>query len=161
MKTINICEKANTIFMPIIDKLGFVLVEINYKKEFNGMVLSVCLDKEGGINIKDCEAFSRLADKILDDFDLTNGQPYTFNVSSYGLDRHLKTDYDFKKFLNKEIILKFYKPFLNTKELKAKLKDFSRDTLTVEVELENIVIEKTEICNIKPYINFKGENNDK
>jgi len=70
---------------------------LEYKKDFTGNVLALTIDSENGININDCERVSKALDIPLDDNDITDGKPYNFNVSSYGLDRQFKTEYDFNK----------------------------------------------------------------
>lgn len=154
MKDKSVTTLATEIFEPIAKDLGYVLVDVEYKKDFNGMVLAVTLDKENGITLDDCEAFSRAVDKPLDEQDITNGKSYNLTVSSYGLDRSLKTDYDFNKFKGKEIVIRFYAPFEGKKEITSTLLDFSSDSITVEFEGNSLVIEFSKISNIKPFIKF-------
>lgn len=154
MKEKNITTLATEIFEPVAKELNYVLVDVEYKKDFNGMILAVTLDKEGGITLDDCEAFSRAVDEPLDVADITNGKPYNLTVSSYGLDRSLKTDYDFNKFLNKEIVIKFYAPFENKKELTATLVNFNKEEIVVNYNNEEKTINFSKISNIKPFIKF-------
>jgi len=154
MKEKNITTLATEIFEPVAKELNYVLVDVEYKKDFNGMILAVTLDKEGGITLDDCEAFSRAVDEPLDVADITNGKPYNLTVSSYGLDRSLKTDYDFNKFLNKEIVIKFYAHFENKKELTATLVNFSKEEIVVNYNNEEKTINFSKISNIKPFIKF-------
>ena len=86
----NIQQLATDIIKPIAEDLGYYLVEVSYKKEAYGMALNVCIDKDGGVDINDCERLSKALDLPLDDADITNGASYNLNVSSYGLDRALK-----------------------------------------------------------------------
>ena len=154
MKSENTQSVATKIIQPICDELGYVLVEVTYKKELTGMVLSIVIDKPEGVNINDCERLSRALDQPLDDFNISNDQPYNLNVSSYGLDRSLKNDYDFNKFRNKFIIIKFYQPFEGTKEIKCLLISHSDSSITISYDNKETEIELKKIANIKPYIEF-------
>ena len=90
-----VVDKALKIIKPVVEELGYVFVDLEYKKEHSGYVLALTIDKPEGVNINDCERVSRALDAPLDEYDVTNGASYSFNVSSYGLDRQFKTDYDF------------------------------------------------------------------
>lgn len=155
LKAKNTQERAEEIIRPIAESLGYYLVEVQYKKEFNGMVLAVCIDKPGGVDINDCEKLSRALDEPLDIADVTNGASYNLNVSSYGLDRNLKTDYDFNKFLNEKIVIKFYKPIIaNKKEIVATLISFGNDCLEIELNGKKEKINRKDMANVVPYIEF-------
>ena len=154
MKDKSVTSLATEIFEPIAKNLGYVLVDVEYKKDFTGMILAVTLDKENGITLDDCEAFSRAVDEPLDIADITNGKSYNLTVSSYGLDRSLKNDYDFNKFLNKEIVIRFYSPFENKKEITATLLNFNKNEIIVSFNNEELNLNFNKISNIKPFIKF-------
>ena len=109
---------------PIIEKLNYILVDVEYKKLNNQNTIIIYIDKLGGITLDDCELVSKKLDAILDDLNPTNDVPYNLNISSPGLDRPLKLDWDFTKNLNKEVEVKFYVPFNGKKVITGILKDF-------------------------------------
>ena len=139
----------------IVSEMDYVLVDVEYKKQHSGMVLEIIIDKEGGVNINDCEAVSRALDKPLDDIDPTNGAPYSLNVSSMGLDRPIVTDYQFGKYCEKEIEVKFYetqKPY-NKKNLVGVLKAWDDESITLSIEDNtNINLPRKIIAQIVPVI---------
>ena len=145
---------AEALFRPIVENMGYVLVEVEYKKEYTGMILSVVIDQDGGVNLSDCEKVSRALDSVLDEHDITNGDSYSFNVSSYGLDRQFKTDYDFNKHIGKKVTIKFYSPYMDTKSMEAVLVAHSDKSITVTDGNENIEIEKSKIASICAVIEF-------
>ena len=112
------------------------------------------IDKPEGVNINDCEAVSRALDIPLDENDITNGAPYNFNVSSYGLDRNFKTDYDFNKHLNKQVDIKFYAPFNGMKSMSAMLTNFDNNSIEVELESNAIKIDRKVIAQICAHLDF-------
>ena len=148
-------ERAIELIQPISKELGYVLVDVVYRKERDGvMSLNVCIDKDGGVDINDCERLSKALDEPLDVYDITNGASYVLNVSSYGLDRALKTDYDFNKHLNQELIIKFYKPWNGVKEIRAILNSFDKDFISVTYNKEAYNINKKDTALIQKYIQF-------
>lgn len=149
-----IVDRATPIIKPIVEELGYVFVDLEYKKDVSGYVLALTIDKEQGVNIDDCERVSRALDEPLDVLDVTDGKSYNFNVSSYGLDRQFKTDYDFNKHLNKLVDIKFYAPFKGMKNLTAKLIGFDNSKIIVEYNNENIDIERKIIARICANIVF-------
>lgn len=150
----SIREMAYEIIEPITKELGYTLIEVDYRKAHNGMELAVTIDKENGVTLNDCERLSRALDNPLDEKDITNGASYNLTVSSYGLNRSLKTDYDFNKFLQKEITIKFYEPFLGQKEIVCVLKEYKKSSIVVKYENEEHEINLKDTANIKPFIKF-------
>lgn len=149
-----VVDKALKIIKPVVEELGYVFVDLEYKKEHSGYVLALTIDKPEGVNINDCERVSRALDAPLDEYDVTNGASYSFNVSSYGLDRQFKTDYDLNKHIGKDVDIKFYAPFMNNKNITANLVGFDSDNITVEFNKENVVIERKLIASISAHIEF-------
>lgn len=149
-----IVDKGIRIIKPVVEELGYVFVDLEYRKDHSGNVLELTIDKEGGININDCEKVSRALDVPLDENDITDGRPYNFNVSSYGLDRNFKTDYDYNKHIGKLIEIKFYAPYEGKKLITASLSAFDSETLTVSVDGKEMKILRKLIANVCAHIEF-------
>jgi len=149
-----IIDKAIKIIKPVVEELGYIFVDLEYKKDFTGNVLALTIDSENGININDCERVSKALDIPLDENDITDGKPYNFNVSSYGLDRQFKTEYDFNKHLNKLIDIKFYAPYNGKKLIVGTLLAFDEKSVTVIEEDKEYVIEKKLIASMCAHIEF-------
>ncbi len=139
----------------IVTDLGFVLVDVEYRKQNTGMVLEVIIDKDGGVNINDCELVSHALDTPLDDIDPTNGASYNLNVSSMGLDHPITTAYQFDKYLGKEVEVKFYqaqKEF-GGKNLEGVLQSWNEQS--IEIISEKLYkIDRKNIAQIVPVIKF-------
>ena len=67
---------------PIVENLGYELVEVRYAKGFSGMELTLFIHSKNGISLDDCERVSRAVDEPLEELNPTNDMPYTLNVSS-------------------------------------------------------------------------------
>ena len=88
--------KTEQLILPILERMQFELVDVEYVKEGSTYYLRAYIDKEGGITINDCEAVAREMNELLDREDFIPDS-YTFEVSSPGLGRPLKKEKDFKK----------------------------------------------------------------
>ena len=62
-------QKTEAILQPILDEHHFELVDVEYVKEGGNWYLRAYIDKEGGINVDDCEIVSRALGDILDEKD--------------------------------------------------------------------------------------------
>lgn len=153
-------KKVVSIVMPmatkIVSDLGYTLVDVEYRKQFDGMVLEFFIDSPTGININDCEKVSKALDEPLDQLNPTNDVPYSLNVSSLGLDRPLTTEYEFNKYKGKEVELKFYQPLqpFNKKQLSAVLDSWNDSEVIVTIDNQNITISRKSIAQIVPVIKF-------
>lgn len=76
--------------LPFVESAGCSLWDVEYVKEAGEWFLRIYIDKEGGVSIEDCEAVSRPLSDKLDEADPIEGS-YTFEVSSAGADRVLKS----------------------------------------------------------------------
>ena len=149
-------DKVDKLRRPIIEGLGYELVEITYKKEYGTPTLTCFIDtdKEGGIGLDDCEAVSRAIDPVLDENDPTDGEAYNLNVSSPGLDRPLTLERDFVKNKGKEVEASFYAPYQGKKKLQGILLDWSETQVVLQSGKDIHTIEKKAIAVLKPVIKF-------
>ena len=130
------------------------LVEVEYVKKQDGMHLIVYIEKENGITVDDCVEVSRLIDEPLEDLNPTNDEPYYLDISSYGLDKPLKYDWQFKKYENKKVNVKLYAKIDGRKEFVATLKQKTEDSVVLSDEETNFKINLKDIAYITPYIEF-------
>ena len=149
-----IAEQVLKIVEPIAAEAGIVVVEVEYKKTQHGMLLTVFCDKAGGISLAELEALHRALDEPLDKLDPTDEQPYTLNCSSPGLDRPIKTEWDFIKNKDKQIEVSFYAAQNGKKKIEATLKGWGEEWVELESNGEVISIKLAEIANMKPVIKF-------
>ena len=138
---------------PIVEAHGCELWDVEYVREGSDCFLRLYLDKEGGVNIDDCEAVSRAVDPILDEKDPIPGS-YHFEVCSAGLERVLKRPSDFQRFLGSPITVKLYRPRNGLKEIPCVLKAYDQGKLTVEAGKETITFEKSEVAQVRLRVEF-------
>lgn len=147
-------QKTEEILLPIVEGYGFELVDVEYVKEGGTWYLRTYIDKEGGISIDDCEKVSRRLSDILDEKDYID-DTYIMEVSSPGLGRPLKKEKDFKRSLGKEVDIRTYRMIDKQKEFTGILKDYDKDTVTIELENETLkTFEKGDIALIRLAFDF-------
>ena len=64
-----ITQTVAALAKPIVEARGCSLWDVEYVREGADYILRVAIDKEGGVDIDDCEAISRALDPILDEHD--------------------------------------------------------------------------------------------
>ncbi len=138
---------------PIVEEHGCELWDVEYVREGSEYFLRLYLDKEGGVDINDCEAVSRAVDPILDEKDPIPGS-YHFEVCSAGLERALKRPGDFQRFMGSPITVKLYRPRNGLKEIPCVLKGYDDGKITVEAGKETITFEKSEVALVRLRVEF-------
>ena len=135
-------------------KGDITLVDVEYTKKADGMHLTIYIDKENGVTVEDCVEVSHLVDQPLEDLNPTNDEPYFLDISSYGLDKPLKFEWQFKKYIDKKINVKLYSKVNGKKDYVATLKAKTEDSVIVNLDNENITFKLSEVAYITPYIEF-------
>ena len=100
--------RTEELITPILDRMNFELVDVEYVKEGGTWYLRAYIDKEGGITVNDCEAVAREMNEILDREDFVEDS-YVFEVSSPGLGRPLKKEKDYIRSMGKEVEIRTYR----------------------------------------------------
>ena len=126
-------QKTEELLLPIVEKHGFELVDVEYVKEGGTWYLRAYIDKPGGIAVDDCEVVSRAFSDILDEKDYIE-DTYIFEVSSPGLGRPLKKEKDFVRSMGEEVEVRTYRAIDRQKEFIGILKGYDKDTVTIEME---------------------------
>ncbi len=119
----------------IAEKQGVYVVDVSYKKEGDTYSLCYYIDKEGGVGIDECEAFSKAVEELLDADDFIENE-YTLEVSSPGADRKLVKDREFAYYIGREVDVKLYKAENGVKEFTGILKDYKDKTAFIELDGE-------------------------
>ena len=145
----NIEEKVENSISKIIENLGYKLYDVQYAKEGKDYFLRIFIEKENGeITLDDCENVNNAITDILDKDDYIKEQ-YFLEVSSTGVEnKHLKEN------IGEYITIKLFKPINNFKEYVGKLKSFDDQIITIEVENEELNIERKNISLIKKYYDW-------
>lgn len=147
-------KKTEKLIEPILTENNFELYDVEYVKEGSNWYLRAYIDKEGGINVNDCELVSRQLSDLLDKEDFIP-EPYILEVSSPGLGRQLKKDKHFDKSIGQEVEVKLYKPINKQKEWVGILKGYSADALIIQIDEQNkMEILRKDIAMVKLTFDF-------
>ena len=148
-----ITDLVASLAQPVVEAHGCQLWDVEYVREGSDYFLRIYLDKEGGVDINDCEKISRAMDPILDERDPIEGS-YHFEVCSAGLERTLKRPSDFERFMGSNITVKLYRPRNGLKEIPCVLEGYDNGRVTVTAGKETITFEKSEVALVRLRVEF-------
>lgn len=143
---------------PILEETELELVDVEYVRE-KDWYLRIFIDKEGGVEIDDCQLVSEKLTEILDEKDPIKDK-YFLEVSSPGIDRPLKKEQDFINAYGSKVDIMFYAPWEGMKELVGILVAHDEENIEVQKLIKGklfknpVKIERRLIANIRPHIDF-------
>jgi ribosome maturation factor RimP len=138
---------------PIAEKLGLTLWDIRFTKEGSMWILSIIIDKEGGVSIDDCEAMSRPLDAKLDEVDPIE-QSYCLEVSSAGMERELTRDWHFEALKGKEVVVKLIRPYNGEREFRGVLEGLVEESVVIRTEQGALSFLLADIAHVRLYVDF-------
>ena len=127
--------KVEELIEPIVKSLGYKLYDVIYEKEARDYYLRIFIDNEKGISLEDCEKVNNAITELLDEKDYIKDQ-YFLEVSSPGIERVLRKDWQIQENIGKEVEVKLFKPFNGQKTVTGLLKGFNEENINIDdVEL--------------------------
>ena len=138
---------------PVVEAQGCTVWDVEYVREGADWFLRVYIDKEGGVDIADCEAISRALDPILDEKDLIPTS-YTFEVCSAGLERVLKRPSDFARYLGQSVCVRTFAPVDGAKEHVGKLLSWQDGNLSIEQAGAVRSFTKSQVAQVRLHVDF-------
>lgn len=149
-----VTEIVRELAQPVAEENGCELWDVEYVREAGQWYLRLYLDKEGGVNILDCEAVSRKVSDLLDEADPIESS-YVFEVSSAGAERPLKRPGDFERFMGSAVLVKTYKPRDGRKEFAGTLAGYEDGAVLLDMGTgEPLRFEKSEIALVRLRVEF-------
>lgn len=141
----NLKARVKEIAKPVVENLGYELVDVEYKNPGGSWRLTIYVFKPDGILMDDCELISRTLDPMLDEDESVVGRYDFLQVSSPGLDRPLKTKADYIRNINKKIDISLFVAVDNNKKFTGELISADDDKIIVslngkenEIDMKNI-----------------------
>lgn len=140
---------------PVAKENGCALWDVEYVREAGQWYLRLYLDKEGGVDILDCEAISRKVSDLLDEADPIEGS-YTLEVGSAGAERALKRPADFARFMGSPVLVKLYRNLDGRKEFAGTLAayDEASGDVTVTVGKADMTFPKKDVALVRLRVEF-------
>ena len=150
-----VTELVAELAAPAVAEQGCTLWDVEYVKEAGTWYLRILIDKEGGVDILDCEAISRKVSDLLDEADPIEGS-YTLEVGSAGAERALKRPGDFARFLGSPVLVKLYRALDGRKEFAGTLSayDEASGDVTVTVGKADMTFPKKDVALVRLRVEF-------
>lgn len=149
-------DKVENAILQNITDLGLELEYTEYVKEGENNIYRIVVDKpQGNVAVDDCEALSRNVEDIVDKYvNVKDG--YVLEVSSAGLERQLKNVRLYSKYIGYEIKVKLFSKVNNEKEYQGKLVKVNDDSIVIEVQNEEILIDLKNIAHANTVYDFES-----
>ena len=98
-------KAADELLRPVVEGMGYELVEVRVLNEQGRWVLRLMADREGGITLDEC---ARLSREVAPHLDVADVIPYRYNleVSSPGIRRPLVRREDFVRFAGERLMVR-------------------------------------------------------
>lgn len=125
----------NAVAERVTGSRGFELVDVEAKRDRDEFVVRLYVDKEGGVSLDDLQTVSEEVSAILDAEDPIEA-PYTLEVSSPGLDRPLKREDDYRRFVGRLARLSSYEPVEGRRHWTGRLLGLEDGVVAVRLEAE-------------------------
>lgn len=154
-------QEVEKIILPVVEELGYKLYDVEFVKESSEYFLRIYIEKDGHtIDLDDCEKVSNAVGDKLDEVDPITSA-YNLEVSSCGLERHLREPKHFEWAIDKEISVKLYKSLNGSKQYDGLLEEFKTKALILKLESnEKIEINLEDISSAKILYNWEDLKNE-
>lgn len=126
-----ILAKVTSLARRAVEGLGFELVHVDLEKQRGAWFLRFYIDKPGGVTLDDCAQASRQLGTELDVENVLPGR-YTLEISSPGLDRPLRTDADFHRFVGRKVFIHTREPLQQQRNFVGLLKSLEAGVVTLQ-----------------------------
>jgi len=133
----SVTERVTALVEPVIEEMGFELVDVEFLTDRGRRVLRIYVDTEGGITLDQCVDVSREVGTLIDLEDVVPEQ-YVLEVSSPGLDRPLKKEKDFLGAVGRKVKVKMKNPVENRRNFTGILKSFDNGFMTLQVDNQKV-----------------------
>jgi ribosome maturation factor RimP len=130
-------EQVTSVATRVTAGRGFELVDVELKRAGGGQFVRLFVDKVGGIGLDELQSVSEEISAILDAEDPIAG-PYTLEVSSPGLDRPLKSEADYRRFVGRLARLSSYEPVEGRRHWTGRIVSCEEGVVTLGLEAEDV-----------------------
>ena len=129
----SVIETVEPLLSPVVSEQGCELYDIEYVKEGGDRILRLYIDKDGGVDLNDCERVSRAVEDVLDEKDPIPAA-YVLEVSSPGIERKLKKDSHYARYTGEKVLVRLFSPIDGRKSFKGILQGLRDGAVTVTEE---------------------------
>lgn len=134
MNNRDLAEQVRCITAPIVESLGFELIETEYTNEHGRWIMRLYIESnDHPVNLGDCERVSKTVSSLLDVEDIIPGK-YSLEVSSPGSERPVRRTKDFQKFIGLSVKVKTLNKINERRNFTGTIKNVENGKVTVEEE---------------------------
>ena len=151
----NIEQRVYELIEKKIQELGYELYDVEYLKEGKEYHLCIYIEKNGIMEIADCEKVNNAIEPILDDVDLIKEQ-YFLEVSSSGLEKKLRKLEHYEKQIGNKIEVKLFNKIDNKKVIEGILSKVENDCIELQEDEKEIKIAFDQIASGKTIYEWNG-----
>jgi ribosome maturation factor RimP len=130
-------ERVRSVATRVTADRGFELVDVELKQAKSEKLVRIFVDRPGGIGLDDLQSVSVEVSAILDAEDPIEGH-YTLEVSSPGLDRPLRGEADYRRFVGKLAKLSSDEPVDGRRHWMGRIVGCDDGIVTLELEKEKL-----------------------
>lgn len=145
-----IVEKIRAEVEPTVESFGFELVQLKLGGRAGGSrVLTVALDKPGGVTAGDCQYMAKRLSVLLDLMDPIQTR-YTLIVTSPGTNRPLTRDTDFERFAGQSVVLRWAAAGEKARTVRGVLEgvEDAQAVISADGEVTRVPLAEVEAANI-------------
>ena len=153
---------------PIVEPLGVKLIDVEIKTHGGESILRVVVDDEEGVGLALCEKISRQVAPVLELEEENLLHKFELEVSSPGLRRRLRRDFEYDYFSSRQVEVKCYGTYRERKQWEGELRGVSEEGIILDVEgdEDEITIPTEQVASVRlkfdaeEALNSGGSSND-
>ena len=148
--------EAETLVRPVVEGAGLELVDVAFRRESGRRVLSVVVDRDGGV---DLDTIAELAEKVSRRLDVEGFAPgpYALEVSSPGIERSLKRPNEFQRCVGETVKVKTTTPIEGRTNITGELVSADDEAIAVAAENGEFRVRYAEIANARTVVDWNEE----
>ncbi len=149
-------DRLESKFQNAITNNNIEILYVDYESDGGYNYLRVYIEKKDGekVSLDDCEEVSR---QISDLADMAIKEKFMLEVSSPGLERKLKKERDFIKFIGHNIKVKTKNNVEGTKSFEGKLENFENENIVlIDNKIGKVEIPLTKVKNANNIFDFNN-----
>ncbi len=155
MKKKRVVDVVEELLLPFLQTNGIELVDVEFVKEGPYRYLRITIDKDEPITLDDCQMVSQFVNKKLDTVDPIEEQ-YFLEVTSPGVERILKKEKEYQKFVGRTVQLNLFQPLEGQKIIIGTLQGLVDDHIMIETEhMGKISVPKSKVSLTKLVVDFE------
>ncbi|MBU0650568.1 ribosome maturation factor RimP [bacterium] len=132
---------------------GYDLVDFKIVNMDSSPTIRIAIDKDDGVNLDDCSLVTKEIDRYLEEQRFKNLN-YFVEVNSPGLDRVLKREKDFIKFIGKKVKVKFKEKIDNRKTFVGVLTEYKDNKIKIMEDGKEFVFDLDKVDFVRLVIEF-------